>query len=391
MQIKEDLRVISEEKFIETFNYLKQKTNNFTVISPELILENNQYLLILRLCLGLSQESFAKLLGTTKDWCRHTEARRREIKNLYAAKRYNKQLETLLKNNLPTIENAIINFRRYEFAREQDLPKPTIILKQISKLTEEDVKEYFILLSKETNNFKEFKQDLLSRMPQAILIFRIILCINHRKFAKMLGIDSRSIRYYESANRIMKKSRTIELIKKIEILFKGYTDEISLNQTIENFRILTNFYGNRNLNHLINQGLKNIANTHENNYEKEILKILEKNNLNYQRFALIEGMNRRYNVDFLINYKSKKVALEVFSYNNKKRSNIKIKVCLMDHRFQILKKKNPDIKTMMCIQITGRPILKNYVRRYLEMETINTDHMLINEEELIPDIIKKIK
>ena len=35
----------------------------------------------------------------------------------------------------------------------------------------------------------------------------------------------------------MKKSRSIELIKKIEILFKGYIDEISLNQTIENFRI----------------------------------------------------------------------------------------------------------------------------------------------------------
>ena len=92
----------------------------------------------------------------------------------------------------------------------------------------------------------------------------------------------------------------------------------------------------------------------------------------------------------MIKYKNKKIALEVFSYNNKYRSRIKTKVCLMDHRFQILKNKNPNIKTMMCIQITGRPILKKYVRKYLEMETINTDYILINEEELIPNVIKKI-
>ena len=390
MQLKEDFRDISEQKFIEIFNHLKQKTDNFTTISPELIIENNQYLLILRLCLGLSQESFAKSFKKTKEWCRHTEARRREIKNLCVAKRYNKQLELLLKNNILTSEEAIVNFRKYKFAREQDFPKPTIKLKQISKLTEKDVKEYFNLISKETNNFTEFKKDLLSRIPQAILIFRIILCINHRKFAEMLGINDKSIRNYESTRAIMKKSRAIELIKKIEILFKGYTDEISLNQTIENFRILTNFYGNRNLKHLINQGLTNIAGIGENKYEEEILDILKRNNINYTRFALIEGINRRYNIDFLINNKNKKIILEVFSYNNKRRSDIKTKVCVVDHRFQILKNKNPDIKTMMCIQITGRPILKNYVRKYLEMETMNTDFMLINEEELIPRVIKKI-
>ncbi|MEK6952548.1 MAG: hypothetical protein AABX29_06035 [Nanoarchaeota archaeon] len=390
MQLKEDLRAISEQEFKEIFNHLKQKTDNFTTISPELILENNQYLLILRLCSGLSQESFAKYLGTTKDWCRHTEAGRNKIKHLAIAKRYNKQLEILLRDNLPTMENTVKKFKIYKFSREQDLPKPEIELKQISKLTEENVKEYFNLIKKETNNFKEFKQDLLSRIPQAILIFRIVLCINHRKFAKILDIDSRSIRYYESASRIMKKSRSIELIKKIEILFKGYIDEISLNQTIENFRILTNFYGNRNLDHLINQGLTNIGFIGENKYEEEILDILKRNNINYTRFALIEGINRKYNIDFLINNKNKKIILEVFSYNNKKRSDIKTKVCVIDHRFQILKNKNPSIKTMMCIQTKGKPILKSYVRKYLEMETMNTDYMLINEEELIPKIIKEI-
>ena len=83
MQLKEDLRTISEEKFKEIYNYLEKKTSKFTAISPELILENNQYLLVLRLCSGLSQESFAKYLGTTKDWCRHTEAGRNKIKHFF--------------------------------------------------------------------------------------------------------------------------------------------------------------------------------------------------------------------------------------------------------------------------------------------------------------------
>ena len=51
---------------------------------------------------------------------------------------------------------------------------------------------------------------------------------------------------------------------------------------------------------------------------------------------------------------------------------------MVDHRFQALKQKYPNLITMMCIEIIGKPILYNYVKKYLDMETLNTDYLLIN-------------
>ena len=62
----EDLRNLNEEEFKQVYEYLRIKTENFKTITPSLILENNQYLLIFRICLGLSQKEFAKKLGKTK-------------------------------------------------------------------------------------------------------------------------------------------------------------------------------------------------------------------------------------------------------------------------------------------------------------------------------------
>jgi len=68
------LREITEDEFSLLFNTLKEKTNNWKNISPELLLENNQFFLIIRCALRLSQRELAEKLQTSKDYIRGLEA-----------------------------------------------------------------------------------------------------------------------------------------------------------------------------------------------------------------------------------------------------------------------------------------------------------------------------
>ena len=45
-----DLRDLNEEEFKEVYEHLKEKTNDFKIFLPSFILENNQFLLIIRSC-----------------------------------------------------------------------------------------------------------------------------------------------------------------------------------------------------------------------------------------------------------------------------------------------------------------------------------------------------
>ena len=62
---------------------------------------------------------------------------------------------------------------------------------------------------------------------------------------------------------------------------------------------------------------------------------------------------------------------------------------MVDHRFQALKKMHSDLITIMCIKITGKPILLDYVKEYLNIELLNTDYILINHE--IKNLVTIIK
>ena len=50
-----DIRFLKEDEFEQVYEYLKDKTNSFTEFSPDLIIENNQFLLIFRIILGNSK------------------------------------------------------------------------------------------------------------------------------------------------------------------------------------------------------------------------------------------------------------------------------------------------------------------------------------------------
>ncbi|MBS3141019.1 hypothetical protein J4405_02640 [Candidatus Woesearchaeota archaeon] len=374
----EDLRNLNEEEFKQVYEYLRIKTENFKTITPSLILENNQYLLIFRICLGLSQKEFAKKLGKTKDWCRHTEAKRNKIEKVKIAERYTKKITELINKKEVKLENSLINWEKYNsFSKDQILPEAEIKLKSFSKLTEENLKDYFDLIKRETNNFTEISSELFIKIPQSILIFRIILGLSYRKFNQVSNISEKQIRNYEHLTNNIKPT----LAKKISNIVTSLliNKNIEFQQFLENYRILKGFYGCRDLNFLVNQGLNRLAMIKPTKYEEEIAKLLENQNIKFERYKILNGVKSRFNIDFYV--PDKNIAIEVFSYNNcKKRGNIKSKACLVDHRFQSLKSKDSKLRTIMCIRIEGKPILHNYVKNYIDMELLNTDYLLINKE-----------
>jgi len=383
-----NLRDLNEDEFKQIYEYIKEKTSNFTKFKKELIIENNQFLLIIRICLGLSQKEFAKNLNVTKDWCRHTEAGRNKIIHLKVAERYSNKIKDLLKKDKISLEKSLNNYRKYLFfSKNQNLLGPKIRFKFFSQMTEEDLISYFNIVKRETNNFIEFDPNLLIRIPQSLTIFRIILCMSYRKLAETIKMDQSHLRKYEHLKIKMKPTTRVYLINKIEELFKNIDiGNFTINKILENFRILSGFYGNRNLESAIKIGLTRFAKTKYNKFEEEIENILSKNNINYKKHIILYGIKRGFNVDFLIKCNNKKIVLEVFSYSNlKKKSNIKKNVCIVDHRFQALKQKDPNLITIMCIKIRGKPILYDYVKKYFDMELLNTNCLLINnyKEKLV--------
>jgi len=368
-------------EFKKVYKYLKRKTNNFREFNEELILENNQYLLIFRIILGMSQREFAEKLDTTKDWCRHLESRRHKITHLKVAGRYSWKIEKLLREAKIDLLKSLENYKRYLFySKDQNLIGPEIKFKTFSKMNETDLISYFNIIKEETKNFTKFEPDLLVRIPQALTIFRVVLCLSHRQLGKIINRDESHLRKFEYLDRKIKPRTLDSVVKELEKLFLNFDHKnIVTERVLENFRILSGFYGNRNLDAYIKNGLTRFAKINTNKFEEEISEILSKNNIDYKRYVILKGEKRGFNVDFLIENNGTKIALEVFSYSNiKKKAGVKTKVCMVDHRFQALKQKYPNLITMMCIEIIGKPILYNYVKKYLDMETLNTDYLLIN-------------
>lgn len=391
--MSKDLRNLDEEGFKRVYKYLKRKTNNFRDFNEELIIENNQYLLVFRIILGMSQKEFAEKLGATKDWCRHLEAGRNKIIHLKVAQRYSYKIEKLLRNSKINLEKALEIYKKYLFySKDQNLTEPEIKFKTFSEMNEEDLISYFYIIKRETKNFTKFEPDLLIRVPQSLTIFRIILCLPYRKLGKILKRDESHLRKFEHLNRKMKPTTINHILIGIRSLFNNFDSKnIEIDKVLENFRILSGFYGNRNLESCVKNGLIRFAKINSNEFEDEIASILSKNNINYKRYIILNGKKRSFNIDFFIDSNDIKIALEVFSYSNiKKKAGVKSKVCMVDHRFQALKQKYPNLVTMMCIEIIGKPILYNYVKKYLEMEILNTDYLLINNNKELVKIINNV-
>ena len=74
--------------------------------------------------------------------------------------------------------------------------------------------------------------------------------------------------------------------------------------------------------------------------------------------------------------------------NQFNRFNITFRIAYIDHRFQLLKLKYPNIKTFMIIKCDES--ITNLVKRIIERETVNTDFYFVNEVNNLANKIKEV-
>jgi len=388
----DDLREMNEEQFIELFNYLKTRTHGFKEFSPDLILENNRYLLVLRLCLGLSQKEFGRQLGVTKDWVRHTEAGRNKILHFKPANRYVDKINSLLNQAQIGLERALENWRRYKFVRYQDFPEVEVTFKPLMKMNESEFKECFKLISKETEGFTSFPPNLLVRIPQSLLIFRIALGIDHRKFATLLRIDRRTLRKYEHLDMRIKPLTAAKFVKRIDALFRK--TKVQFQDALQNLYRFKNVFQKRSLNSCIEQGLRLAQKLPPNELENKINDMLREVGIPFEIHARVKGLKRDYNVDFAIpGGQNPKIIMEVTEPTllRGRRKNYRQHVCLLDHKFQMIKARHPPpLLTVLVLLPNGIPADMQRMEEMVQAEILNTDMYVIKENEL-GNLIAKVK
>ncbi len=390
MELSSDLREMDEEQFKQLYQYLQEKTKNWTEFKPELLIENSRIILIIRCTLGFSQKEFATKLSATKDWVRHTESGRNKIIHIGPANRWCGKIERMLTDCAISLDSALQFFRQFKFAREQDLPKFKRKQATMSRLSNRELKQRFLELEETTNKFSIFDSKILYENPQRILIFRLLLGMGQRSFAKDLGITKDHIAKWERLRMKMKMETAEKICGKIEALIKNYNSTISFERTVNNLKLLRDGQGKRNLDNWIKNGLLFAQKQRKSPEENEILRILRKSGQIFDIHAIVSCIKRSINVDFAIpDSENPKFIIEVskFSLKKMKLTNTRLRIGNIDHRFQMLKMKYPAIKTILCIRFFDKEFIhKEHTEELVSKELLNTDFLFINDFSKLPEL-----
>jgi len=371
VELLKDVREMNEEQFVEVFNSLREKTKIFTDINEKLLKENPQLLFVLRVSLGLSQLELAKSIGVDKQWVRHFEAGRQGFKQSKALPKCVRVINKLMLGSFLNLYDILHRLKSYQLTRKKNFfkfPRHKLGIKRIFEMTREDFVNQFNLLKKKTNNFIKFDPEILIESPEFFAIFRVILDTSIPKFAKILGIDPSNIRRWESRRDRIMPEKAIELIKKIEGMFKNkkLLGNVDLDKTLLIFKKFTFFEAE----------------------EIKVMNLLKKYSVSFEIHSNMNGFRKKMNVDFVIpSANEPKVIIEVTKFSVKKRKDINNRIAIIDHRFQLLKLSNPAVKTIIVIKCQKKQ--RKLVERTISRETVNTDFSFVNNFNTLPSRIKE--
>ncbi len=250
MNLPRDLRKMSEKQFVEIFNFLKKETHDWRVFQPELFLSNNQFILILRMALGMTRTTFARRIGIHPETLRHVEAGRKQnkIKSLKIAKKWCEKINKLLKENNVEInlEKALHLWKYFKtFQRsEKNIEEKEKFKKALKKLKlPKDIRniskkqfiQLFNLLKKETKNFKSFYPYILATNSSLIFIIRCCLGMSQKAFAEMLNTSKDWVRHTEAGrNKIIHEGPASRWSYRIEEMLRN--SSININRALEFFK-----------------------------------------------------------------------------------------------------------------------------------------------------------
>lgn len=392
-----DLREMSEGQFAEAFEMLRERTKDWSEPLLRVLSENPQFLSVIRCGLGLSKLSLAKILMISLGEINNVEAGITKLKMIKKkTKAWLISLEGAVLKDPPSLERGLKTWGKFQFSRDRNLTSIPQTNKSISNASEEEIKARFKRLMKDTKCFTEITPKILFDNPQSLLIFRLLLRFTQGQFARELETDFSCLNEWENGKTKMRFQIAEKLSSKLSNLFERFEPELKIENVLTGFKMFRNGGSSRRpLDWLVENGLRSVKGAETTESEREVIKILNENCIPFERNAIVEGVKRKINVDFAIPSGVKpEIVVETFLFGSRKITFCEFgrKLRLTDQRFQMLKLRNPSIKTVTNPKIT---LLEDFQRERIEklseLEVLNTDFILINERiKELPKIVKRI-
>ena len=383
----EDLREMSEEQFVEAFEILRARTRDWSEFPPELITEDSRQLFVLRCALGLTQKEFARIRGVRKSHIGRIESGRKKIIHLRPAQRWATKVDGILKERKPSLEIAKVKFVDYKrFIGALQSPK---IIRPVPEVTEKELLDLFIRTKEFTKSFTTFSPIDLMEHSRTMLIFRLVKGLSQRQFAFSLGVHPRSLSSIERGRDIIGMDLAIKLVGRLKELLQEYKLDIDFETILHRFKIFTTD-SKFDIGKAIKRGLDFAKKQKLSKIEEKIKNVLKSHDISFGVHPIIEGLKRKLCVDFAIpSEESPKFIIEAFSASSRRPlGHVLRKVWETDHRFHMVKLREPDITTVICVDWEkGVPIQR--IRERIELDIFSTDILLIKEEiQKLPEILR---
>lgn len=243
----------------------------------------------------------------------------------------------------------------------------------VPSLTREELLELFTKTKEVTKDFTFLKPEVLMKLPRSLLIFRLLKGSSQRKFAERLGVDPRMLSSVERGKGPIGIDWALKLSSKLEEMFEG-CEKV-------NFEAVETQH--KSIQSIFQLGSQ---------VEEEIKRLLESSEIKFAHHPIIKGLKKKLCVDFAIpSQDSPQFIIEAFIVTPKRTPDLVIKkVDVMDHRFHMIKLKQPEIKTILCIKFIDRTISIERLIKRIELELLSTDILLISDEiQKLPEILLK--
>ncbi len=370
------LRLADFNEFLIFLRKMKKVTYNFSQIY-HVILGDSRILILFRIMLGLSQETFAIKLSLSKTTVEELENGYRIIKFPATAKRYASVIEKLIGNvDVETLKKSWAAWKN----TRKILDSKAYNWKTMRHMRTEDFEKYFTQIKEETDDFSLMSADLFQKSPQLILIFRILLQKTQRDLERELGLKGYISNYECLRYKTLSRGRAELFADYFQFEFRSKKlHNLTQEEVLNRFR----FVKESLFSH------KNLTPHHFRVTEQEskVFRVLK--NLELQGFQLFHNHNVLtkkgfINVDFVLVLDGKPTIFiectNMHSVSGKFLYNLKRKIYEIDYRFIKIKSDYPDAKTMLVLEVHPDDFLVYRIKNFIKAKTAAIGDTFINDD-----------
>jgi len=160
----------SEKEIVKLFNELKEKTNNFKNIKPEVFLENPKRILIIRLIFNMGQKEFAKFSNISFQALCNWELNKRRPAKWKILNVLNRVEPEIKKFNNIAIEEILKNFRKFKEMSEGLFKNPEIA-KLVNQNKSWDIKQKYSIRANKSKRRTYEENEISTILSSANIIF----------------------------------------------------------------------------------------------------------------------------------------------------------------------------------------------------------------------------